>query len=73
MYVYKFTVEATRERFMEPPLHDVSDHYVAAYDYDQAHSYVWSKLSRVGWNVQSIRGKEIWIQDIRDKSDHVTD
>jgi len=73
MYVYKFTVEATRERFMEPPLRDTSDHYIAAYSYDQAHSHVWSQLSKAGWKVNRITGKEIFVQDIRDSCDHITD
>lgn len=31
MYIYKLTVEAIRERFMEPPLHDKFEEYIAAY------------------------------------------
>ncbi len=73
MVVYKFTVDATRERFMEPPLHDVSEHYVIAYDQDQAHSHVWARLNRAGWKVNSIKSGEIYVQDIRDQCDHVTD
>lgn len=73
MYVYKFTVEAERERFMERPLHDTSEHYIAAYSYDQAHSHVWGMLERAGWKVKRITGKEIFLQDIRDACDHVTD
>lgn len=73
MYIYKFIVEATRERFMERPLHDTSEHYIAAYSYDQAHSYVWSQLNHAGWEIRSITGQEIFLQDIRDKCDHITD
>ena len=40
MYTYKFIVEAERERFMEPPLRETSERYIAADSYDQAHSYV---------------------------------
>ena len=73
MTVYKFTVEAERERFMEPPLRDTSDHYIAAYSYDQAHSHVWSNLTRAGWQIRRITGKEILVQDIRDACDRITD
>ena len=73
MYIYKFTIDATRERFMEPPLRDTSEHYIAAYSYDQAHSHVWGMLERAGWIIQRIAGKEIFLQDIRDVCDHTTD
>lgn len=73
MYIYHFTVEAVRERFMEPPLHDTSEHYIAAYSHDQAHSYVWSMLNKAGWKVQRITSKEVYLQDIRDTCDHTTD
>lgn len=73
MYVYKFTVDAVRERFMEPPLHDTSEHYIAAYSYDQAHSHVWRMLEQAGWKVKQIKGKAIFLQDIRDACDHTTD
>ena len=73
MYIYKLTVEATRERFMEPPLRDTSEHYIAAYSYEQAHSYVWSMLNKAGWKIQRITGKEIFLQDIRDACDRTTD
>lgn len=73
MSIYKFTVEATRDRFMEPPLRDKFDDYIAAYSYDQAHSYVWARLNKAGWKVQSISGKEIFLTDIRDACDHTTD
>ena len=65
MYIYKFTVTATRERFMEPPLHDVSEHYVAADSYEQAHGHVWANLAHGGWKIDKIESKEIFIQDIR--------
>ena len=73
MYIYKFTVEAERERFMERTLHDTSEHYIAAYSYDQAHSHVWSMLEKAGWKINRITGKEIFLQDIRDTCDHITD
>ena len=73
MTIYKLTVKAVRERFMEPPLHDTSEHYIAAYSYDQAHSYVWAMLNRAGWKIDEIRGKEVYLIDIRDSCDHVTD
>lgn len=73
MYIYKFTVEAVRERFMESPLRDTSEHYIAAYSYDQAHAHVWGNLERAGWKIQKITGKEIYLQDIRDACDHTTD
>lgn len=73
MYIYKFTVKATRERFMEPALHDTSEHYIAAYSYEQAHSHVWAMLEKGGWKIDQIQGKEVWLQDIRDSSDHITD
>ena len=73
MYIYKFTVEATRERFMEPALHDTSEHYIAAYSYEQAHSHVWAMLEKGGWKVNKITGKTVYLQDIRDTCDHTTD
>lgn len=73
MYIYKFTVEATRERFMEPALHDTSEHYIAAYSYEQAHSHVWAMLEKGGWQVNKITGKTVYLQDIRDTCDHTTD
>lgn len=73
MVIYKFTVDAERERFMEPVLHDTSEHYIAAYSYDQAHSHVWGMLERAGWKVNRITGKEIFLQDIRDSCDRTTD
>ena len=73
MVVYKLTVTATRDRFMERPLHDTSEHYIAAYDYDQAHGYVWAMLDKAGWKIDSITGKEVYLQDIRDSCDHTTD
>lgn len=73
MYIYKLTVEATRERFMEPPLHDRFEEYFAAYTFDQAHSHVCARLNKAGWKVQSISGEKIYLQDIRDTCDHTTD
>lgn len=73
MYIYKFTVEATRERFMESPLHDTSEHYIAAYSYEQAHSHVWAMLEKGGWKVNKITGKTVYLQDIRDTCDHTID
>lgn len=73
MYIYKFIVEAERERFMEPPLRDTSEHYIAAYSYDHAHSHVWGMLEQAGWKINKITGKEIFLNDIRDKCDHITD
>lgn len=73
MYVWKFTIQATRERFMEPPLHDTSERYVAAYSYDQAHSYVWGRLNKAGWKVDSIKAKTVFLEDIRDSCDQTTD
>lgn len=73
MTIYKLTVKATRERFMEAPLHDTSEHYIAAYSYEQAFSHVRAMLKRAGWNVDEILGREIYLVDIRDQSDHVTD
>lgn len=65
MTIFKFTIEATRERFMEPPLREVHEHYIAADSYDQAHTYVWERLRRGGWEVQRISGHQILLQDIR--------
>lgn len=73
MVIYKFIVEAEREMFMEPLRRDTSEHYIAAYSYDQAHSHVWGMLERAGWKVKRITGKEIILQDIRDSCDHATD
>ncbi len=65
MSTYKFTVDATRERFMERPLHEVLDYYVAADTRDQAHSHVMSLLHNGGWTIRSIKGEEIIVMDIR--------
>lgn len=73
MYVWEFTVTATRERFMERPLHDTSKRYVAAYSYEQAHSYVWARLNKAGWMVDEIKAREIFLEDIRDSCDRITD
>lgn len=73
MYIWKFTVTATRERFMESPLHDTSERYVAAYSHEQAHSYVWARLNKAGWKVDEIKAREIFLEDIRDSCDHITD
>lgn len=67
MSTYKFIVEAERERFMEPPLRDVSRHYIVADTYDQAHGFVWGRLSEAGWKVQRISGKKIILQDSRER------
>ena len=67
MSTYKFIVEAERERFMEPPLRDVSRHYIVADTYDQAHGFVWERLSEAGWKVQRISGKKIILQDSRER------
>lgn len=71
--VYVFKVEAVRERFMEPPIHATSEHYIAAYSYDQAHSHVWANFERAGWKVEKITSEEVYVQDIRDSCDHITD
>lgn len=73
MYIYKFIVEAEREQFMERTIHDTSEHYIAAYSYDHAHSHVWGMLERAGWKINKITGKEIFLNDIRDSCDHTTD
>ena len=73
MYVWKFKVTATRERFMEPPLHDTWEEYIAAYSYDQAHTHVWARLNKAGWTLDKIEAKEIILEDIRDSCDHTTD
>ena len=72
MMIYKFTVEAMRERFMERPLHDVSEHYIAAYSYEQAHDHVVKMLTRAGWKIKKITEKNTFLQDIRDECDRVT-
>lgn len=71
--IFKFMVEATRERFMEPPLHDKWEEYIAAYSYDQAHSHIWRRLEKAGWQINKIEAREILLQDIRDACDHTTD
>ena len=63
MYTYKFIVEAERERFMEPPLRETSERYIAADSYDQAHSYVWERLKKAGWKVMKITGKIIILEE----------
>ena len=73
MIIYKFTVEAERERFMEKPLHDKFEEYFAAYSYDQAYDHICARLKKAGWTVKSITGKQLFLQDIRDSCDHVTD
>lgn len=66
MSTYKFTVDATRERFMERPQHEVLDYYIIADTRDQAHSYVMSFLHNGGWNIRSITGEEIIVVDARE-------
>lgn len=62
---YKFTVEAERERFMEPTLHDKFEEIVLANSYEEAHSHIWSRLERAGWKINSMKGGQIAITDIR--------
>lgn len=65
MSTYKFTVDATRERFMERPLHEHLDYYVAADTRDQAHGHVMRLLRNGGWSVNSVKIEEIILVDIR--------
>lgn len=65
MIVYMFTIEAVRERFMEPPLNIKNDIFIRADSYEDAHSFAWKQLNQAGWEVKSITGKEIFVQDIR--------
>lgn len=65
MIAYMFTIEAVRERFMEPPRNLKEDTFVIADSYDEAHSFVWGRLNQAGWKVKKISGKEIFLQDIR--------
>ena len=70
MTAYRFTVKASRDRFMEPPLCETHDYYVIADSYEQAHSHVWSMLNSGGWKVEKfINAEPIIIQDIREKHD----
>ena len=66
MYIYKFVVEAVRERFMESPLHDTSEYYIIAHTYDQAHTHVFRMMEQGGWKVNKVTGKKIYLHDIRD-------
>ena len=71
MSTYKFVVEAERERFMESPLRKVTRHYIVADTYDQAHGFVWGRLSEAGWKVKRISSSKIILQDIRERdNDH---
>ena len=63
MYAYKFIIEAERERFMESPLRETSERYIAADSYDQAHSYAWERLNKAGWKVNKITGKKIILKE----------
>jgi len=72
MYIYKFTVECEQE-FHGHLVHDVSEHYLAAYAYEHAQAHVQETLSKGGWKIKNISGKEIFLLDIRDKCDRVTD
>lgn len=66
MNTYKITVTASRERFMERPLYDVSEWYVVADSREQAHDYVWDRLTGPGgWKIHKTDIKEIHIFDIR--------
>ena len=73
MTIYKFTIEAVRERFMEHPLHDKFEEYFAAYSYEQARDHLFARLNNAGWTVKKITGKQLFLQDIRDSCDHTTD
>lgn len=65
MSTYKFVVTAERERFMEAPLKDVSEHYVQADSIEEAAKYVRDNLSRGGWKVISMKSSTVWVHDIR--------
>ena len=66
MNVYKFIVDAERERFMESPLRETTERYVSADTYDQAHSYVWERLEKAGWKVKKITGEKIILENAKD-------
>jgi hypothetical protein len=72
MLFYKITVKADCERFMEPTLHDTSEHFIIAYSSDQASLHVTENLRRGGWKITQMDIKEDYIYDIRDHSDQVT-
>ena len=73
MTIYKLTARATRMGHMGQQVHDTSEHYIAAYDYAQAQWHVHNNLTKAGWYVDGIDGKEIYLHDIRDSCDHTTD
>ena len=53
MYIYKFIVEAERiDHHTGNTVHDTSEHYIAAYSYDHAHSHVWGMLEQAGWKIK---------------------
>ena len=69
MKVYIFTVTAVRKRFMEPPLRETFEDYIAADDYDQANTHEHEMLKRGGWDIEKISSecRNISFQDIRKK------
>ena len=69
---FRFEVQAHQARLSEHP-RDTWEEYVAAYSYDHARQSLISRLARAGWTVDAITGRQIYIQDFRDHSDHVTD
>lgn len=73
MRVYKFTVTASFKSPSGGTRNDVSEHYIAAYSYEQAHDHVVKNLTRAGWEVVEITEKDINVFDIRDAADHTTD
>ena len=73
MYVYKFTVKATMKTIRGEELHDTSRHYIVAYSWEHANDHLRQKLTKAGWKIEDIKSSEIFVEDIRDKCDHITD
>ena len=78
MSIYKIVVKAERQGIdmfsgKEKTFHDTSERYIAAYSCDHALSHVKSSLERAGWKVKDMIPYDIYLHDIRDSCDHITD
>ena len=78
MYIYKVIAKVERETvgMFDNKVHvqtDTTERYLAAYSCEHAINFVESDLKRVNWKVLDITAKEIFLLDIRDSCDRITD
>lgn len=65
MRLYKYTVTATRERFMERMLFDTYDYYIIADERDQADTCLGEMIRKGGWNLKRVVCEECLAVDAR--------